>query len=296
MRGLFVGLMTLDCIYQAQRPPQANEKLVAQAAMMAAGGPATNAAVAFAALGGQPTVMAAVGQHPLTALLREDMAQVGVALRDLTPHRQAPPPLSSIVVSQSGDRAVISRNAEGLQVDPQALGLTDGALADGDLADIDVVLLDGHQMALGQWIALVAKSLGIPVVVDAGSWKPGFDQVLSLATVVIASANFHPPTGGPHGGDALSYLQSLGIPQIAITQGGDPIVVSDQGRLWELAVPVTTVIDTLGAGDIFHGAFCYALCKDAKEENFSVALTRASQVASLSCRYFGTRSWLAHRN
>ena len=292
MRGLFVGLMTLDCIYQAQRPPQANEKLVAQAAMMAAGGPATNAAVAFAALGGQPTVMAAVGQHPLTTLLREDMAQVGVTLSDLTPQRQAPPPLSSIVVSQSGDRAVISRNAEGLQVDPQALGVTDGALVDGNLASIDVVLLDGHQMALGQRMALGAKALGIPVVVDAGSWKSGFEQVLSSATVVIASANFAPP----HGDDALSYLQSLGIPQIAITHGGAPIVVSDRGRRWELAVPETMVVDTLGAGDIFHGAFCYAICDAAKDGTFADALTKASQVASLSCRYFGTRSWLTHGN
>ena len=122
MQGLFVGLMTLDCIYQAQRPPQANEKLVAQAAMMVAGGPATNAAVAFAALGGQATVMASVGQHPVTALLREDMAHGGVSLTDLTPARTDPPPVSSIVVSQAGERAVISRNAVGLQVEPQTVG------------------------------------------------------------------------------------------------------------------------------------------------------------------------------
>ncbi|MEA5462724.1 PfkB family carbohydrate kinase [Leptothoe sp. PORK10 BA2] len=292
MRGLFVGLMTLDCIYQAQRPPQANEKLVAQAAMMAAGGPATNAAVAFAALGGQATVMAAVGQHPVTALLREDMAQVGVTLRDLSPSRSDPPPLSSIVVSQSGDRAVISRNAEGLQIDPQTMAL-DGGLTDGVLTDVNVVLLDGHQMALSQRIALMAKSLGIPVVVDAGSWKPGFDQVLALAQVVIASANFRPPD--PHGDDGMAYFQGLGIPQIAITQGEYPIVVSDQGRLGELAVPATTVVDTLGAGDIFHGAFCHAIC-DAGGVSFSAALTQASQVASLSCRYFGTRAWIPYSN
>lgn len=275
MRGLFVGLMTLDCIYQAQRPPQANEKLVAQEVMMAAGGPATNAAVAFAALGGQATVVAAVGQHPVTALLRDDMAQVGVQVQDLTPQRQASPPISSIVVSAAtGDRAVISRNAAELQVPPQAI----------DLTDIDVVLMDGHQMELSVCVAKAAQRQGIPVVVDAGSWKAGFDQVLPLATVVIASANFHPPHGA-----ALAYLQGLGIPYVAITHGERPIILSDGGTPGELAVPPTAVVDTLGAGDIFHGAFCYAWAGV-----FAEALASASQVASLSCQYFGTRAWIPH--
>ena len=274
MRGLFVGLMTLDCIYQAQRPPQANEKLVAETAMMAAGGPATNAAVAFAALGGEATVMAAVGQHPVTTLLREDMTQMGVNICDLTPERQEPPPISSIVVSKdSGERAVISRNALGLQVEHQPTELT----------DINVVLIDGHQMALSYQIAKAAQLSDIPVVVDAGSWKPGFEQVLALTTVVIASANFQPPNDQ----DALTYLQNLGIPYVAITHGERPIVFSDRNQVGELSVPTTPVVDTLGAGDIFHGAFCYAWAGD-----FPAALAEASQIASVSCQYFGTRAWI----
>lgn len=274
MHGLFVGLMTLDCIYQAQRPPQANEKLVAQDVMMAAGGPATNAAVAFSALGGSATLVAAVGQHPVTALLREDLAHAGVSITDLTPQRQTAPPVSSIVISAaSGERAVISRNAVGLQVDHYPV----------DLTDVDVVLVDGHQMALSYQVAMSAQSANIPVVIDAGSWKPGFDQVLSLATVVIASANFQPPNGQT----ALTYLQGLGIPYVAITHGEYPITISDRGQVSDLPVSATAVIDTLGAGDIFHGAFCYAWAGD-----FLVALTHAAQVASLSCQYFGTRAWV----
>lgn len=243
--------------------------------IVAAGGPATNAAVAFATLGGQATVVAAVGQHPVTALVREDLTQVGVNIQDLTPQRQESLPISSIVVSaESGDRAVISRNAVGLQVEQQTI----------DLTDIDVVLVDGHQMGLSQQVVLQAQQLGIPVVVDAGSWKPGFDQVLPLATVVIASANFQPPDMEP-----MAYLQSLGIPYVAITQGNQPIVVSDRGSFSQIDIPETVVVDTLGAGDIFHGAFCYYWAGD-----FSVALARASQVAGLSCQYFGTRGWIPH--
>ena len=275
MRGLFLGLMTLDCIYQAQRPPQANEKLVAEDIMMAAGGPATNAAVAFAALGGNATIMAAVGQHPVTTLLREDLTRVGVTVEDLAPKRLTPPPISSIVVSQnSGERAIISRNAVGLQVKPRPI----------DLKGIDVVLIDGHQMALSEEVAQTAPALDIPIVIDAGSWKPGFEKVLPLATAVIASANFQPP-----GTDAMTYLQNLGIPYIAITQGEQPIIVSDRNHVTQLSVPKTAVVDTLGAGDIFHGAFCYAWSGD-----FLAALKQASEVATLSCQYFGTRAWISH--
>lgn len=277
MRGLFLGLITLDCIYQAQRPPQSNEKLVADAAMLTAGGPATNAAIAFTALGSQATLMAALGQHPLTTMLRQDLAQAGITIKDLTPQRQDPPPISSIVVSKdSGERAVISRNAVGLQVNQQSIELT----------TVDLVLVDGHQMTLSQQVTTDAQALNIPVVVDAGSWKPGFEQVLSQATVVIASANFQPPDQL----DALTYLQNLGIPYIAITHGENPITLSDQGQVSQLSVPATTVVDTLGAGDIFHGAFCHAWTGN----NFPAALVQASRVASLSCQYFGTRDWIAH--
>lgn len=242
---------------------------------MAAGGPATNAAVAFSALGGTATIMAAVGQHPVTALLREDLAHVGVSITDLTPQRQTAPPVSSIVVSAaSGERAVISRNAVGLQINQHSI----------DVTHIDVVLVDGHQMTLSHQVAMAAQTSNIPVVVDAGSWKSGFDQVLPLATMVIASANFQPPDGQP----ALTYLQGLGIPYVAITHGEHPITVSDQGQVSELPVPTTAVVDTLGAGDIFHGAFCYAWAG-----NFPAALAQAAQVASLSCQYFGTRAWIA---
>ncbi|NER85228.1 MAG: sugar kinase, partial [Leptolyngbya sp. SIO1D8] len=62
--GVFIGLITLDCIYQTQKALEANEKQVAEAVLFAAGGPATNAAVAFRALGNRSILVGALGQHP----------------------------------------------------------------------------------------------------------------------------------------------------------------------------------------------------------------------------------------
>ncbi len=281
-RGLFVGVTTLDCIYQAEHPPAANEKVVALKSLMVAGGPATNAAVAFAQLGrnNQAVLSAVLGEHPLTGLLREDLQGQGVVLSDLEPNRLGPPPVSSIVVSaQSGERAVISRSAE----DMKALATQ---VSEDLLEAVDIVLIDGHQMAVSAQVAQWAKTKRIPVVVDAGSWKPKFETVLALADAVVASANFYPP-GCETSQQVLAYLQSHKIKNIAITQGADPIIYLEGNETKEVEVPQVRAVDTLGAGDIFHGAFCHFFLTHTFEET----LMKASRTASFACQHWGTRDW-----
>lgn len=283
-RGLFVGMTTLDCLYQAQHPPTADEKVVATKSLLVSGGPATNAAVAFAQLGSSQgndaILLSAVGAHPLTALLKEDLQEYGVTIADLSPQRLAPPPVSSIVVSQeTGERAVVSSNAVDMQV------AADQVRAD-ILENVNIVLIDGHQMAVGAQIAQWAKAQQIPVVVDAGSWKPDFETVLSFADVVVASANLWPP-GCSSADEVFAYLQSLGVAQVAITQGAEPILFWDGGERQTIEVPKIRAIDTLGAGDIFHGAFCHFYISHLFEET----LLKASRSASFACQYWGTRDW-----
>jgi sugar/nucleoside kinase (ribokinase family) len=275
--GLFVGLTTLDCIYRVDRVPGSNEKMVAEDSLLVAGGPATNAAIAFAALGNRATLLAALGQHPLADLLRADLVAHRVEVVDLTPQLTAPPPLSTILVTAAtGDRAVVSRNA----VDRQADSLPELAAW---LAGAEVILIDGHQMAVGQAIARQARGQ-IPIVVDAGSWKPGFEDLLPLATSVIAAAKFCLPGQA----DTRLALAALGVAEVAITHGPDPIQFWNRGQPGALAVPSVPVQDTLGAGDIFHGAFCHYRL----QAPFQSALAAAARVAAASCEHFGPRAWI----
>ena len=281
--GVFVGLITLDCIYQTRSALQPNEKQVADDVLLAAGGPATNAAIAFAALGGRAKLVGGLGQHPLATVIRDDLAQHAVELVDLLPAVTTPPPFSSILVNvATGDRAVISRNAVD-RPQPQT-GPTEEILANADC-----LLVDGHQMWVGQQLAHRAQQRQIPVVVDGGSWKPGFEQVLPLATAVIASANFAPPGAGTEAA-AIAYLRSLQIPQVAVTRGHRSILYASIQESGELPVPTIQPIDTLGAGDIFHGAFCAYYAQTA---DFLSALSKAAQVAAIACQSFGTRQWMA---
>jgi sugar/nucleoside kinase (ribokinase family) len=281
-RGLFVGLTTLDCIYQVEHVPGADEKVVAQDSLLVAGGPATNAAVMFRHLGHEAVVVSALGNHPVTSLIRADLADQKVQLIDLMPDAVEPPPLSTILVTAAtGERSVVSRNAVGRQVTPPGNW---GTWLEG----IDIVLIDGHQMALGQVIAAGARQRGIPVVVDAGSWKPGFEEVLPLASHVIAASTFRTPSESTAEG-MLEALQQWGIMEVAVTFGSEPIRWRRGDTRGNIAVPQVSVKDTLGAGDFFHGAFCYyRLTLD-----FPEALAAAADVAAHGCQFFGTRAGLS---
>ncbi len=279
-QGLFIGMVTIDLIYLVEQMPNHNQKIAAVTSTIAAGGPATNAAVAFSHLGNAATLLGAVGAHPINHLILADLQQYGVTIADLTPSRTDSPPVSSIIVTQStGDRAVVAMNAIKSPIE---------ASSSVSLDSVDIVLIDGHQIEASVAIAQRAKQQRIPVVIDGGSWKPGFDQVLPWVDYAVCSANFYPPDCRTSE-QVLSYLAKGGISQIAITHGEGTIEVLSEGVRSSIAVPKVEVVDTLGAGDIFHGAFCHFIL----QSDFFIALTEAAKTAAYSCQFFGTREWIS---
>lgn len=298
--GLFVGLITLDLIYLTPALPQPNQKLVAQDYTIAAGGPATNAAITFQFLASSANshlsaaqssstqsfsltrLMGVIGNHPVSRFILAELQAQQLELIDLQPNCPVPVPVSSVLVTAAtADRAVISINATRQQAHPDQI-------PEQVLAGVEVVLIDGHQMAVGAEIARRAQQAGIPVVVDAGSWKPGFETVLRQANYVICSANFQPPHWS---GNLLDYFQSLGVSHSAVTNGAQPIQASAGGERFTVPVPKVQPVDTVGAGDVFHGAFCYWI----RQTDFALALEQAAQIAAQSCQSFGTRQWMASR-
>ena len=276
--GLFVGLITLDLVYLTVTYPDKNQKVVATNYALTAGGPATNAAVTFSYFNNQTTLLCGLGNNPITHLIKADLEKHNVTIQDLDKNRSEPPPVSSIITTQdTGDRAIISINATKSQISKE--------LIDPEIIhDIDIVLIDGHQIAASLEIAQLAKSKNIPIVIDGGSWKPGFEAILPFVDYAICSANFYPPNCESQE-EVFAYLANQNIPHIAITQGEKPIKYLSQGKFGNVEVPKVNAVDTLGAGDIFHGAFCHYIFN----WEFTEALANAANIAAHSCQYFGTR-------
>ncbi|MFG2967865.1 PfkB family carbohydrate kinase [Streptomyces sp. NPDC048288] len=294
--GLFVGLCTLDVIQLVDHVPGPDEKLTAREQVVAAGGPATGAAVAFGRLGGRPHLLTGIGSHPLALGIRADLDALGVRVTDLAAGRAEPPAVSSILVTAStGARAVASTNATGRRLRPPTDpdDLNDLNDLDELVASCDIAEFDGHHMELALAVAAAARTAGRPTVLDAGSWKDGTDRLLRSIDVAVCSADFHPP-GTTTPAETLDFLRDHGVTWTAVTDGGAPIAWAGPGGGGLVHVPETRVVDTLGAGDVLHGALTHHLTAHATLDapSFTDALARAAAVASRACASFGTRAWL----
>ncbi|KAA9153046.1 ribokinase [Amycolatopsis acidicola] len=270
MTVLLAGLCTIDVVQRVEELPAPGEKVQSLSVDVAAGGPATNAAVTVAALGGDARLVTVLGSHPLAALARADLAACGVDLVDLAPDHPEPPSLSAVAVrDRDGERTVVSRNAGHLNIEVSSL----------EQADISAVLVDGHHPALALAAARWAREHDVPVVLDAGSWKPVLDELLPLVDIAACSAHFRAP--GPN-------LLERGVGTVIVTAGPDPV------RWWTAegagTVPVAPVEarDTLGAGDVWHGALAYGVGRFELPE----LIRFANEVAARRVRQVGPRSWV----
>jgi sugar/nucleoside kinase (ribokinase family) len=140
--GVFVGLSTLDVVHQVDATPAVNQKVTARAQAIAGGGPATNAAVTFSALGGEAVLVTALGLGAVAQLIRADLHACRIRLIDLAPEQVDRVAVSSItVLRRTAERSVVSDDAGMSEV-------ADVPDLSSVLAGADVVLVDGHHPAL----------------------------------------------------------------------------------------------------------------------------------------------------
>ncbi|RZQ65211.1 PfkB family carbohydrate kinase [Amycolatopsis suaedae] len=271
MTVLLAGLSTVDVVQRVGELPEPGRKVQSATVAVAAGGPAANAAVTVAALGGDPLLLTVLGRHPLAGLARADLEAHGVRVTDLLPEHEAAPALSAVAVRErDGERTVVSHNAAGVPPITARLPSLEG---------VRVVLLDGHHPELAMAVATAARDRGIPVILDAGSWKPVFDDLLPLVDVAACSAQFRVPGPG---------LAERGVPVVVTTAGPEPVRWQEGGRSGAVAVPAVEARDTLGAGDVWHGAFAYGYGRPLPE-----LIGFANEVAAERVRHAGPRTWVA---
>jgi sulfofructose kinase len=267
-----VGLCTVDVVQRVAVLPKPGEKVQSLSVEVAAGGPATNAAVAIAALGGRARLFTVLGRHPLARLAAEDLATCGVDLRDALPDRPNPPPVSAVSVRTSdGERTVVSHNALGVEAPPKV-----------DLTNADALLLDGHHPAMALKAAQSAKAQGIPVILDAGSWKATLTELLPYVDICACSSTFTSPT-------------LLTNPIVIRTNGPNPVTWSTGEAQGKVPTKTVRTKDTAGAGDVWHGALTLAIAKLGRlptTAELPPLIKYANQAAAVRTQHEGARAWV----
>jgi len=278
MTGIFVGRSTLDIVYGCARFPEPDGKVDAEVAYVTGGGPALNAAVAFAALGGRARLCSVVGQGVFAERARADVEAHGVELYDAAEGEAGVLPVSSVILT-GASRAIVNQPLPG-----RSGGLSAGRLERLFEARPAIVLSDGHLPDLALPILRRAREAGVPTVLDGGSWKPWTAELLPWIDIAVVSSRFAPPGAA----DVLAFLRGR-LGAAAVTSGPGPVRWSAGKASGEIHPPPAAAVDTLGAGDIFHGAFCHAF---AESRDFSASLASAAEVASRSCAFWGPRHWI----
>jgi sulfofructose kinase len=280
---LCVGHAACDVTLVVDHHPEADEKCFASERSMAGGGPAANAAVTVARLGGTSAFCGYLGQDLFGDLHFQELVAEGV-LTDWIVRGSHPTPLSMILVKPDGKRTVVNFKGETPQLEPSQV----------DLSAISprVILMDGHEPKISPALAREARSRGIPTVLDAGSLHSGTERLAGLVDYLIASARFARELTGEQDMRRALRLMSRLAPLAAITLGEDGFIWSRGGReeSWP-ALPVE-VLDTTGAGDVFHGAFALEI---AQGRAIEAAFLAARAAAALSCTCLGARPSIPDR-
>jgi sugar/nucleoside kinase (ribokinase family) len=292
-KGLFCGLCLLDVVQLVERLPQPDEKIRALADSLSAGGPATNASVAFQSLGSSATtLLTRTYSDSAGDFIRREMSSFDIKMECPDVDASERTTVASILVTEStAQRAVVS------SADQYHAPVQPGSIPSIDVANYGVLLLDGYELEMALPLAQQAQQRRVPVVLDGGSFKDTSPELLQYVDVAALSARFTPP--GCNGvNDTMEYVLSLGVDLVMVTDGANPVVYSNsEGLRGAVHPPKVSAVDTLGAGDFFHGALSHYLASNGVPRTATTiedSVRFASSVAARSVESFGTRSWLKH--
>lgn len=275
-KGLFVGLCGLDVVFYEQgKFPVEDTKMKCSDVRACIGGPAANAAITFSMLGGESTVVSYIGSSAIGLVIKEQMKNYGIDVIDLCEDRDVKC-ISSIYVNTTNATRTIFSGRNGINK-LSALNALKKAVT-----ETDFILYDGHFSQTDDCLLETAKQYGKDIVIDVGDWKDTFDKILRYNPTLICSKVFN-----KNGKNGVELMQEYGYDKVAITKGSAPIEykTADMPRSEEIAPPSVNAVDTLGAGDVFHGAYCYF--KYCKGLDFRAALENASKVAATSATVYG---------
>lgn len=263
MEALFIGQTYIDVTLLADAIPTGDDKAVAKDYAVSFGGNAVTAAFACAKLGVAPDLLTSLAGDWLGRMFIDMAARYGVFVHPRPVKRSS----LSFVVPNNGKRAILRARDDNYLHPFPTLNL-DGCR---------LLHLDGHQADAAIAYAKACREKGVLTSLDGGGLRSNTHDLLAFIDVAVVAERLCEQMALTPG-EMLTYLRARGCRIGAVTLGERGMIwideKDDRHELPALPVPRERVIDTSGAGDIFHGAYCYAyLARPAAswEEHFRFA-------------------------
>lgn len=284
-----VGLNATDTLILLSHFPAYAGKVAFEEEMLSPGGQVASAMVTCAKLGLRTKYIGTVGDDERGRVQMASLRNSGINLDDVEVRENCPNQTAYILIDQTtGERTVLWRRDDCLRL--EAAAITPEKIACARLLHID-----GHDTQAVARAAQIAHAHGIPVTVDVDTIYQGFEHVLPHVTHLVASSEF--PSQWTKEADPFKALAAIqdeyGIEVAAMTLGSHGALARVKGQFHYSPAFVVNCVDTTGAGDVFHGAFCYAVL-----ENMPIGETLefSNAMAALNCTALGARGGIATKD
>ncbi|WEX09834.1 PfkB family carbohydrate kinase [Chelativorans sp. AA-79] len=276
-----LGLSALDYIWTVDRfAGPGSGKVRASAFTTIGGGMAATAAVTAARLGARVQFWGRGGDDHEGRLMRHGLEEENVDVSHFRLFPGARSSISGVIVDAAGERQIANFRGADQPVDPEWLPIS-------GITGVGAVLADPRWPEGAAAAFSAARAAGAPTVLDADMAEP---EVFTALLPLTDHAVFSKPALEAFAGsaaDPLAEICAFGCKVAAVTEGSEGVTWRQDGRARrQPAFPVRSV-DTTGAGDVFHGAYAFAIAAGAP---VAEAFTFASAAAALKCTRAGGRS------
>jgi len=277
-----VGLNATDTLLLVPHFPEYAGKAPFLEEIVSPGGQVASAIVTCQRLGLRTKYIGTLGDDERGSIQMQSLLQENINLEHVQVRAGCPNQSAYIIVDQrTGERTVFWRRDESLRIDPMQI-------TPEQITCARLLHIDGHDTPAVEHAARIARQAGMPVTVDVDTIYHGFDRVLRHVDYLIASSEF--PVQWTNERDPFRALeliqQEYGMRVAAMTLGAYGSLAYSEGRFYYSPAFVVNCVDTTGAGDVFHGAFCYSVL-----EKFSLdeALEFSNAMAAVNCTVLGAR-------
>ena len=277
-----IGLNATDTLLILPKFPAYAGKVPFEEEILSPGGQVASAVVTCATLGLRTKYIGTVGDDERGRIQMESLLSTGINLDDVVIREGCPNQTAYILIDRAtGERTVLWSRPDGLELDPEAI-------TPEKITCARMVHIDGHDTPAVAKAAEIARAHNIPVTVDVDTIYHGFDRVLKNIDYLVASSEF--PVQWTSEADpfkALALIQhEYKMRCAAMTLGAHGALALVDGRYHYSPAFVVNCVDTTGAGDVFHGAFCYSLLQGMSMDE---TLEFSNAMAALNCTALGAR-------